>query len=68
MKKSLFYSVAIAAAMASCTQEAIEVPSYIEQDLSIRPVLDEVVLTTDEAVASRFAAGEGARPVFSEND
>lgn len=68
MKKKLFYSVAIAATMASCSQEAIEVPSNNMQDLSVRPVLGEVVLAEDVNVASRFAAGAGARPEFSEND
>lgn len=68
MKKSLFYSVAIAAALASCTQEVIEAPVNNEQDLSIRPILGEVVLTEDANVLSRFAAGAGARPVFAEGD
>lgn len=69
MKKSLFYSVAIAAALASCTQEAIEVvDNKVQQDLSIRPTLGEIVLVEDAQVVSRFAAGNGAQPVFSEGD
>lgn len=68
MKKSLFYSVAIAAAMASCTQEVIEVPSNNVQDLSLRPTLGEVVLAGDLEVESRFATGEGALAVFEEGD
>ena len=68
MKKSLFYSVAIAAAMVSCTQEAIEVQSNNLQDLSIRPVLGEVVLGEDATAASRFATGNGAQAKFEEGD
>lgn len=68
MKKSLFYSVAIATAMASCTQEAIEMPSNNVQDLSIRPTLGEIVLVQDAEIASRFAVGNGAQPVFSKDD
>ena len=68
MKKSLFYSVAIAAVMASCTQEVIDVPSNNVQDLSIRPTLGEIALVEDAGVQSRFAAGAGARPEFAEND
>ena len=69
MKKSLFYSVAIAAALASCTQEAIEVvDNNVQQDLSVRPTLGEVVLVENAEVMSRFAAGNGAQPVFSEGD
>ena len=67
MKKSLFYSVAIAAAMASCTQEVIDVPSNNVQDLSLRPTLGEVVLG-DLDVNSRFATGGGALAVFEEGD
>lgn len=67
--KFLFYSLAVAAAMASCTQEVIEAPVNEAQDLSIRPTLGEVVLTEGEDVASRLAAtGAGARPVFATGD
>lgn len=67
--KSLFYSVAIAAAFASCTQEAIEVvDNNVQQDLSVRPVLGEIVLTENDDVASRFAVGNGAQPIFGEGD
>ena len=69
MKKSLFYSVAIAAALASCTQEAIEVvDNNVQQDLSVRPTLGEIVLVENTEVMSRFAVGNGAQPVFSEGD
>lgn len=67
--KSLFYSVAIAAAFASCAQEAIEVvDNNVQQDLSIRPTLGEIVLVEDADIASRFAVGNGAQPVFSKDD
>ena len=68
MKKSLFYSVAIAAAVTSCTQEVIDVPSNNVQDLSLRPTLGEVVLAGDLEVESRFATGDGALAVFEEGD
>lgn len=56
--KFLFYSLAVAAAMASCTQEAIEAPvNNVQQDLSVRPTLGEVVLTDDADLMSRFAIG-----------
>ena len=66
--KSLFYSLAVAAAMASCTQEVIEAPVNEAQDLSIRPTLGEVVLAEGEGLASRLAVGSGARPVFATGD
>ena len=67
--KGLFYSVAIAAALASCSQEAIEVvDNKVQQDLSIRPTLGEIVLVENTEVTSRFAVGGGAQPVFSEGD
>ena len=66
--KVLFYSLAIAAAMASCTQEVIDAPVNNEQDLSIRPTLGEVVLSEGEGLASRLAVGTGARPVFATGD
>lgn len=68
MKKVLFYSLAIAAAITSCTQEAIEAPVNNVQDLSVRPTLGEVVLTEDADLMSRFATGSGAQAKFEEND
>lgn len=60
MKKYLFYSVAFAAALASCTQDAIENMAVNDnvQDLSIRPTLGEVVLTENADVKTRFAVSE----------
>lgn len=60
MKKVLFYSVAFAAALASCTQDAIEDMAVNDnvQDLSIRPTLGEVVLTENADVKTRFAVSE----------
>ena len=71
MKKVLFYSVAFAAALASCTQEEVFVDVTAgndAQDLSIRPTLGEVVLTEDAGAVTRFAAGSGAQAKFEEND
>lgn len=68
MKKVLFYSLAIAAAITSCTQEAIEAPVNNVQDLSVRPTLGEVVLAEDADLMSRFATGSGAQAKFEEND
>lgn len=66
--KFLFYSLAVAAAMASCTQEVIDAPVNEAQDLSIRPTLGEVVLAEGEGLASRLAVGTGARPEFATGD
>lgn len=71
MKKVLFYSVAFAAALVSCTKEEVfvDVTAGNEtQDLSIRPELGEVVLTSDAKVVTRFATGAGAQAQFEEND
>lgn len=66
--KSLFYSLAIAAAMVSCTQETFDVVDNNVQDLSIRPTLGEVVLAGDADATTRLTTGSAARPVFSTQD
>ncbi len=71
MKKVLFYSVAFAAALTSCTKEEVfvDVTAGNEtQDLSIRPTLGDIVLTGDAASVTRFSTGAGAQAKFDEGD
>lgn len=67
--KHIFYSAVFAAALASCSQDAFEVAgNNAVQDLSIRPELGVVELIENAEVATRFATGTGAQPVFADGD
>lgn len=69
--KKVFYSIAIAAALASCTAEEMELmsPNAPQQNLSIRPVLGNIELVTGTP-SSRLATGEGNlyQPQWQEGD
>lgn len=67
--KKVFYSIAIAAALASCTAEEVEVVNTPQQNLSVRPVLGDVELVT-ATPSSRLAIGEGGiyQPQWQEGD
>ena len=68
--KHIFYSMALVAALAACTQEEFNTPvDTNNQNLAVRPLLGDIQLTTDNA-QTRFALGEGdaAQPVFADGD
>lgn len=68
--KHFLYSVAVAATLAACTQDGLEVVDNKAQDLSIRPELGKIELVENLDVNTRFATGPGsdAQPEFAEGD
>ena len=67
--KKVFYSIAVAAALASCTAEEIMTPDMQQQNLSIRPVLGDIELVSTTP-SSRLATSEGGiyQPQWQEGD
>lgn len=69
--KHIFYSMALVAALAACTQEEFNTPvDTNNQNLAVRPLLGDIQLTT--GAQTRFALNEDdatkAQPVFAEGD
>lgn len=68
--KHVFYSMAIAAILGSCTAEEFNTTDNGKQDLSTRPLLGDIELSVNDQAQTRFGLGEGdkAQPVFVDGD